>query len=108
MKDENQMLLDEVIEKELKNLDSFATGTKEKSDAISDVIKLYGVKIEEEKAKQEKRDKIFNIALQVALTGASLIAYNAWYNRGLKFQETGSFTDPMTRNLLSRMLPGKK
>lgn len=108
MEDKNRELLDEVIEREIKSLESFSSGTKEKSDAINDLTQLYKLKIEEEKVKQEKKDRWFNIALQVGLTTMSLVAYNAWYNRGLKFQETGSFTDPMTRNLISRMLPSKK
>lgn len=108
MEDKNRELLDEVIEREIKGLESFDSGTKEKSDAINDLTQLYKLKIEEDKVKKEKSDRFFNIGLQVGLAVMSLVAYNAWYNRGLKFQETGSFTDPMTRNLISRMLPGKK
>lgn len=37
-----------------------------------------------------------------------IVAYGTWYNRGLKFEETGTVTSPMTRNLISRMLPKKK
>lgn len=126
MDNKNQKLLDEAIEREIMNLRNYSVNSEERSDTINSLTQLYKLRIEEEKIEQElaisardeamkqaelesrARDRLFNIGLQIGLTGLSLIAYNAWLNRGLKFQETGTFTDPMTRNLLSRIVPIKK
>lgn len=126
MGNKNQKLLDEAIEREIMNLRNYSVNSEERSDTINGLTQLYKLRIEEEKIEQElaisardeamkqaelesrARDRLFNIGLQIGLTGLSLIAYNAWLNRGLKFQETGTFTDPMTRNLLSRIIPIKK
>ncbi len=37
-----------------------------------------------------------------------IMAYGIWYHKGLKFEETGTVTSPMTKNLIARMLPKKK
>lgn len=126
MDDKIQKMMEDVIKEEIENLSSLDAGTKEKSAAVEDLKKLYELKIEEakvEQAKCEKREELdtrwaqidaqakdrwINIGVQIGLTIASLVAYDVWYRRGLKFEETGSITAPMTRNLLSRMLPGRK
>lgn len=112
-----QRLLDETIEKEIQTISAMKEG-EEKSDAITNLTQLHKMRVEEIKAEQGKYvqetqaktqnlDRWINIGVQVGLAVSSLIAYNAWYNRGLRFEETGSITSPMTRNLLSRMLPKK-
>lgn len=45
------------------------------------------------------------MALELVLP---IVAYGIWYHKGLKFEETGTVTSPMTRNLIVRMLPKKK
>ena len=45
------------------------------------------------------------MALELVLP---IVAYGIWYHKGLKFEETGTVTSPMTRNLITRMLPKKK
>lgn len=37
-----------------------------------------------------------------------IVAYGVWYHKGLKFEETGTVTSAMTKNLIARMLPKKK
>lgn len=125
MRDKIQESLDKVIEQEINEVSSLATGSKEKTAAVNDLTELYKLRIEEAKIEQAKVDKRYdveskqaqlnsqamdrwvNIALQVGLTLSGLIAYNVWFKRGLRFEETGTITSPMTRNLLSRMLPKK-
>ena len=125
MKDEIQKSLDEVIAKEIDNLPNIAEGSKEKKEAIENLEKLYKLRIEEAKIEQVRCDKIdemgvkqaqldaqardrwINFGTQIGLAFASLVAYNMWFNRGLKFEETGTITSPITRNLLSRLLPKK-
>ena len=121
--DKIQALLDERIEKDIQNLDML--DGSQKSDAIDDLTKLYKLRIEDTKinvdqavsakelelkqkqANSQKVDRWINVGLQVGLSLASLIAYDIWFRRGLKFEETGSIGSPMTRNLLSRLIPKK-
>lgn len=125
MEDRNQKLLDEVIGKEIQNLSDLPIGSQEKSKAVDNLTELYKLKIEEAKIKQAKAEKSeemeirqkqlksqaldrwINVGVQVGLAIGSLIAYDVWFKRGLRFEETGTITSPMTRNLLSRMLPRK-
>lgn len=125
MEDKIRESLDEVIGKEIENLSTFETGSKEKSTAIADLTQLYRLRIEEAKIEQAKNekydeldikhaqlnaqslDRLINVGLQIGLTIGGWIAYDIWNRRGLKFEETGTITSPWTRNLLSRMLPKK-
>lgn len=71
------------------------------------------VRSEEAEAKKKQAvnqriDLALNLGVQVLLAGLSMVAYNAWLNRGLRFEETGSIRSPMTRNLLSRLIPKSK
>ena len=54
---------------------------------------------------EQKLDRWVNLGMQVGLAMLSIVAYDIWNRRGLKFEETGTITSPMTRNLLSKMLP---
>lgn len=125
MEDRNQKLLDEVIEKEIRNLSVLLSGSQEKSKAINDLTELYKLRIEEIKLKQAEAenaedrtlkqkqlvsqawDRWVNVGVQIGLSTMGLIAYDIWYRRGLRFEETGTIGAPMTRNLISRMLPRK-
>ena len=111
-------LLDEEIEAEFENLSSMEPGSDERAKATEDLAKLYKLRIDEIKAETERDDKkaqrkevildrCLNIGLQVGLTVGGWLVYDIWHRRGLKFEETGTITSPMTRNLVSRMLPKK-
>lgn len=54
---------------------------------------------------EQKIDRLVNLGTQVGLSILSIIAYDIWYRRGLRFEEKGTITSPMTRNLLSKILP---
>lgn len=45
------------------------------------------------------------IALELVLP---IVAYGIWYNKGLKFEETGTITSSLTRNLVTKLLPKRK
>lgn len=123
MEDKNRKLLNEAIEHEILELPKLTNGSKEKTEAVKGLSELYKLRIEEVKIEQAKAEKAeesafkqkqfesqgfdrwLNFGLQIGLSLASLIAYDIWHRRGLKFQETGSITAPETRNLISRMLP---
>lgn len=62
------------------------------------------------KRKQLHKDIwLTSISCGVQLIGTviGIAAYNAWLNKGLKFEETGTITTPETKNLLSKMIPRK-
>lgn len=61
--------------------------------------------LKENQLKEQKLDRWVNLGIQVGLTCVSIFAYDRWFRRGLKFEETGTVTSPMTKNLLSKMLP---
>lgn len=134
--DDVKTLLGTEIRKEILNLPNLEAGSDKKSKAIDDVAKLYRLRIEEIKAETEckekqnqyalalrtrseemvykeaqRKDQIvdrwINVALQGCLAIGGWLAYDIWHRRGLKFEETGTITSPLTRNLLSRMLPKK-
>lgn len=116
-------LLDEVIETELLNLSGMEVGSDERTTAIKDLAELYKLRIEEVKAEQAKLDsrketemrqeqaktqmtlQFLNLGAQLLIAGSGLIAYNAWFHSGLKFEETGTVRNPWTRSLMTKMLP---
>lgn len=64
--------------------------------------------LKEAEHKSRNLDRWVNIGLQVGLAVLSIVSYDIWNRRGLKFEETGTITSPHTRNLLSKMLPSFK
>lgn len=117
--DKIKYLMDERIESELLDLSNLDSGSDEKTKAIADLDKLYRLRIEEikvinenEKLKaeqnQKKLDRIFNAAINGGIAIGGWICYDIWSRRGFKFEQTGSVSTPWLRNLISKMLPGKK
>lgn len=125
MEDRRQELLDEVIRSDIRTLKEVPVGTKERTELVGELTELYRLRIEDAKIEAAEADKYeekemrhlqlksqafdrwINIGVQVGLGLATLVAYDVWYRRGLKFEETGTITSPMTRNLISRLLPRK-
>lgn len=63
------------------------------------------IELKQAQLDEQKIDRWVNFGMQVGLAMVSVFAYDIWNRRGLKFEETGTITSPMTRNLLSKMLP---
>jgi hypothetical protein len=114
--DKNKELLSETIKEGITNLSKLEDGSDAKRKAVDDVAKLYSLKIEEDRLAVERedkeaqhkdlnRDRWINAGVQVGLAICGWLAYDIWYRRGLKFEETGTITSPQTRNLISKMLP---
>lgn len=126
-------LLDEEIVKRCQELDDYEIGSKERSVVVEEMVRLHRMRMEEVKADQtnaelktrtvendrerntkqaqfdaQTRNQWIGYGVQIGLTIASLVAYNVWFNRSLRFQETGTHYLPETKNLISRMLPGLK
>lgn len=129
MDNEIEELLREQIKSEIEGLSSFESGSEEKIKAIKCVTELYKLKIEEDKSlvdaidKEERRkaeDSIKSVELdnnkkdrliRICIAGAELILplvfYAVWMRRGLKFEETGTFTSTTFRGLFNRFRPTK-
>lgn len=61
--------------------------------------------------KNEWLRTIASLAANCGVSLLTLLAYNKWYHKGLKFHQTDTLTEPMTKNLVSKMtqlLPWKK
>ena len=60
MGEENRSLLEEEIRAEIKRLGSLESGSQEHTTAVDSLIKLYKLKLEEDKNTYERLDKIEN------------------------------------------------
>lgn len=94
-------LLDKQIKTEILKLSTLEAGSKDKTTAIDDLVKLHRLKIEEE----SRKDRFLRIGVDVAGIILPLIFYGIWLRRGFKFEETGTFTSTTFRNLINRFRP---
>lgn len=133
MDEEIKNLLGEEIKREIENLSTLEPGSKEKSAAIEDLSTLYRLKIEEGKNEltymekydqgiisdrdyeekkaqlvEETRDRYFRLGIAAAEIILPLVFYATWMKRGLKFEETGTYTSTTFRGLFNRFKPTKK
>lgn len=121
--DKTKELLENEIEREIKNLSALKSGSKEQSDAVESLAKLYRLKIDEtknakelvseENAKKNQlaeqvKDRYFKMGMEAASLILPLLFYRSWMKKGLKFEETGTFTSATFRGLFSRFRPTKK
>lgn len=125
-----EYLLEEEITNQFKALDSLDYGSEEHSRAVEDLTKLYKLKLDESKANREFEDRLsnqikedefkktqletqkFDIFIRAGLVilevGGTLLFYNRWMKKGLKFEETGTFTSNTFRGLTKFFKPTKK
>lgn len=127
-------MLDKEIEEELNYISTLKPGSEEHSDAIDSVAKLYKLRYEQDckekelgevekhhraqinneficndkQLKEQKKDRYFKLGVEAAGIALPLMFYGAWINKGLKFEETGSFASTTFRGLLGKIKPTKK
>lgn len=97
--------LGEEINSIQEKLTTLEPGDEERAVLLEELKQLYEIKNGNAKAKSQFADPFLKTAAQVGLGVAGLLAYNAWYRRGLKFELEGTVTSSMTRQLLSKMAP---
>lgn len=129
--------LDEEIAKELQDLNSLESGSKEKLEATKSVAELMKVRTEAAKAaadaaeKEERcemdnanrdreedfrqrqlRDQAVDRYVRIGIAAVELVLplifYGRWMKKGFKFEESGSFTSTTFKNLFGRLKPTKK
>lgn len=137
MSDEIKKELEKEILKEIQDLSALESGSKEKGSAIENLATLYKLIIEEVKIEHEAmekafdrgsadetsvrdlelkqrtldesiKDRYFKLGLDVAGLIVPIIFYNIWMGRGLKFEETGTYTSTTFRGLFNRFKPTLK
>ncbi len=137
MSDEIKKELEKEILKQIQDVSALETGSKEKDSAIENLATLYKLNIEEIKIEQEAmekaydrgsadetsardlklkqqtldesiKDRYFKLGLDVAGLIVPMIFYGIWMSRGLKFEETGTFTSTTFRGLFNRFKPTQK
>lgn len=118
MDDEIRNLLNEEIKQQIQDLSSLEAGSDKKSKATEDVVKLCKLAVEEEKTEQnlceqqkqlneQTKDRYVKIGIAAAEIILPLIFYACWIRKGLKFEETGSFTSATFKGLINRFRPTK-
>ena len=137
MSDEIKKELEKEILKEIQDLSALESGSKEKDSAIENLATLYKLNIEEVKIEHEAmekafdrgsadetsvrdlelkqrtldesiKDRYFKLGLDVAGLIVPIIFYGIWMGRGLKFEETGTYTSTTFRGLFNRFKPTQK
>lgn len=124
MENKVRELLDEVIIDKVESLKNLQGDERDK--AIEELANIHKMRIEEEKievsrteSENEKQLKLderksqnlnqwVNIGIQAGLTIGSWIAFTLWQRSEQKFEQTGTPSTPIFRNLLSRMTPNLK
>lgn len=60
------------------------------------------LKLKESQLKDQKVDRLIRAGIAMVEIGLPLVCYGHWFGKGLKFEETGSITSSMMRNLINK------
>lgn len=137
MNEDILVMLDDEMKTIIEGLKPLTPSSKEYSDAVDNLAKLYKLRIEDSKAAMEYNKEIDNDqfrkdqlekeeqsrkeqlveqridrVVRIVLVGfeimVPIIFYNSWLNRGIEFEKTGAFTSLTVRNLINRFRPTAK
>lgn len=113
--DENKKLI-ELIDKEVKSdieyLKLLSPDTDKYMTAVDNIVKLYNLKQETEKVKVDGKNRMIEQVIGHSLDAAGivlpLIFYGVWMKRGLKFEESGTFTSTTFKGLFQKFKPTRR
>ena len=137
MDEEIKDLLDEEIKSQINTISSMNVEDDNYSKAIDSLVKLHKLRIEETKSitdledrtykrendektcelseeirqeqlSEQKKDRYIRIGLDVAGLLVPIMFYSAWMRKGLKFEETGTFTSTTFRGLFGHFKPTRR
>ena len=112
MNDQIKELLEAEVQASIYDLGTLPVGSKERTAAVEDLVKIYNLMIDDEaelKEKQEQaKDRYFKLGIEAGSIILPMIFYAVWMRKGFKFEETGTFTSTTFRGLFSRFKPTKK
>lgn len=60
------------------------------------------LKLKESQLEDQKIDRLMRVGVAMMELGLPLVCYGHWFRKGLKFEETGSITSSMMRNLINK------
>lgn len=117
--------LEDVIKKEIEQLESFEPGSPEKTNAVNDLKKLYELKQTDDKIRMEltnsalnerarkeqidenRTDRIVKVVVAGVELGVPLVFYWIWLRMGFKFEEKGFISSNTFRQFISNIKPFK-
>lgn len=134
--EEIEKLMDEEIKSQIEDISGMDTGSKEKSEAIDDLAKLYRLRLERDKAvweqeekenrrlnddmhrddeaeleklrlSDEKKNRWAQFGLSLGGIVLPLIFYDRWWSKGLMFEKEGTFGSTIFRELRQKFRPTK-
>lgn len=130
--EEINKLMDEELKRQITSLTTLEPGSDKQTAAVKNLTALYEARINEDKilldaedkretramarndfllkeAEQEERkvDRLVHAGIALLEIGLPLVCYGHWFRDGLKFEETGSITSSMMRNLINKFRPKK-
>lgn len=116
--EEINRLIDEEIKSQIKSLSTLGQGSDEQTAAVKNLTALYEVRSNDDKIRLEAADKKAELeekkidrwlrtGIALVEIGLPLVCYGHWFRDGLKFEETGSITSSMMRNLINKFRPKK-
>lgn len=74
-----------------------------KSQAADDAAaKERDIQLKEAQLDDQKIDRLMRAGIALMELGLPLVCYGHWFRAGLKFEETGSITSSMMRNLINK------
>ena len=107
MDDSIRSKLDKELKRQLDDISQMTEGEEKTSRAIEDFTKLYKLTLEDDKVdlecektyqeslngtSEQKKERLVKIGIAAAELVLPLMFYAVWFRKGLKFEETGSFT----------------
>lgn len=117
--------LDKELERRFEDLGNLETGSDEQGKATDNIVKLYKLrmdeneqensknadedkavlerhklKLEEQKAKDDKLIRILTTVTSVGVTIAGFAVGSHWYGKGFKFEETGTICSSTFKGLM--------
>lgn len=101
--DKIEDLLDNEIKRKVQDLFYISPNSEEYKEATEGIAKLYELRIEEKQSAGEleikkkqlaesKKDRYIKIAIDGAGIVLPLVVYSIWMGRGLRFEQTGTYT----------------
>lgn len=117
--DQIQELLENELVSQFETLSELEPGTEERSRVIDDISTLYKLRLTEKESDESQQQKKREMKAQmkdrwtrIGMAAMELILpltfYGAWVNKGLRFEESGTFTSQTFRNLIGKLKPMKK
>lgn len=110
MDDNIKKLLDGQIKVDIENLCLLDVGSEQKAKEVENLVKLYQLRIDEDKNELEREDArksafvdIVKIGVEIGLGAANLALLCYWMRKTFIFEETGSITSTAGRNMLNKV-----